>query len=167
MSAPNPGDIGLVAIRGRVGAAIRFGQWLVGDGYDHYEHAFVYVGNGEIVQAMPRGAERATVPTMSGPVVYLRCPTELGPAVAEAAVGFIGVPYSFVDYAAIALHRVRIPTPRLRAYIESSRRLICSALCDRAAEIGGWKLFDDGRWHGHVTPGDLYRLYAAQQRAAT
>jgi hypothetical protein len=161
---PNPGDIGLVAIRGRVGAAIRLGQWLVGDGFDHYEHAFVYIGGGEIVEAMPNGARRSTVPTTSGPVVYLRCPPALGPAVAQAALGFIGVPYSFVDYAAIALHRFRIPTPRLRRYIESSKRLICSAMCDRAAHIGGWKIFDDGRWFGHVTPGDLYRVYAAQNK---
>lgn len=163
MSAPHPGDIGLVAIRGRVGAAIRFGQWLCGDGWHHYEHAFVYVGAGEVVEGMPQGARRASIDQYDGrPVAYLRCPPDLGPAVAEAALGFIGVPYSFADYLAIALHRAGIPAPHLRAYIESSRRLICSALCDRAAEIGGWKLFDDGRWHGYVTPGSLYRLYSAQ-----
>jgi hypothetical protein len=163
MSAPNPGDIGLVAIRGRAGRAIRFGQWLVGDGWSDYQHAFVYIGGGEVIEAMPDGARRAAVPTMAGPVAYLRCPEQYGRAVAEAAIGFIDVPYSFTDYLAIALHRVRIPAPHLRAYIETSRRLICSQLCDRAAEIGGWHLFQDRRWHGHVTPGALYRLYEQQE----
>lgn len=161
---PQPGDIGLVAIRGRVGAAIRLGQWMVGDGWSKYQHAFVVVGDGKLVEAMPQGARTAPLDQYEGrDVAWLKCPPHLGPAVAEAAIGFIGVPYSFADYAAIALHRVRVPAPHLKAYIESSRRLICSALCDRAAEIGGWKLFDDGRWHGHVTPGSLHRLYAAQQ----
>ena len=166
MNGPNLGDIGLVDIRGRVGTAIRVGQWMVGDGWSRYQHAFVYVGDGHVVEAMPQGARRASLDQYVGrDVGWLRCPTQLGAAVAEAAIGFIGVPYSFVDYGAIALRRFRIPTPRLRAYVETSRRLICSQLCDRAAEIGGWKLFDDGRWHGYVTPGSLHSLYRAQQSA--
>ncbi len=161
---PRPGDIGLVAIRGRVGAAIRLGQWLVGDGWSNYQHSFVMSGPGSVVEAMPDGARVAPLDQYEGrPIAWLRCPPELGPAVAQAALGFIGVPYSFADYAAIALHRVRIPTPKLRAYIEMSKRMICSQLCDRAAEIGGWHLFVDKRWNGYVTPGSLHRLYLRQE----
>jgi hypothetical protein len=161
------GDIGLVAMRGRVGAAIRLGQWLVGDGYADYEHAFVAVGGDQVVEAMPGGALLTPLSRYEDcAIAWLRCPPRFGKAVAAAARSFVGTPYSFSDYAAIALHRFRIPTPRLRRYIEGSGRMICSQLCDRAAEMGGWKLFDDGRWHGHVTPGDLHRLYLAQEIAA-
>jgi hypothetical protein len=36
--------------------------------------------------------------------------------------------------------------------------LICSQLVDRACELAGVHLFDDGRLSGQVTPGDLYTL---------
>jgi hypothetical protein len=163
VSVPNLGDIGLVDIRGRVGAAIRLGQWLIGDGWSDYQHAFVYTGLGMVVEAMPEGARHARLNQYDGrSIAWLRCPPMLGQEVASAALGFIGVPYSFADYAAIALHRLRIPAPHLRTYIETSKRMICSQLCDRAAEIGGWHLYDDGRWHGYVTPGALYRLHLKQ-----
>jgi hypothetical protein len=41
--------------------------------------------------------------------------------------------------------------------------MICSQLADTAAAEGGWHLFEDGRWPGDVTPGDLYRLYQGQR----
>jgi hypothetical protein len=166
VSAPNPGDIGLVAIKGRVGFGIRVGQWLNGDGFANYQHAFVHVGRGQVAEAMPNGARIASLSQYDDcPLVWLRCPPELGQAVADAARGMEGVKYSFADYLALALRRARIPTPRLRKYIEGSERMICSQMCDRAAYLGGWKLFDDGRWFGYVTPGSLYGLAMAQQRA--
>lgn len=166
MTGPGVGSIGLVAIKGRVGLAIRIGQWLNGSGFIRYEHAFVYVGNGQVIEAMPEGARLARLDQYREcPIVWLRCPPTLGEAVAAAARGYEGVPYSFADYVAIALHRFHIPTPRLRRYIESSRRMICSVLADRAAHDGGWHLFDDGRWFGYVTPGALHQL--AGRLAAT
>lgn len=153
------GDIGLVAIRGRVGQAIRLGQWALGDGYADFEHAFVQIGADQIVEAEPYGARLAPLSQYDGrAIVWLHCPDQYRPMVAAAARGMIGVPYSFLDYGALALHRLRIPAPHLRSYIESSGHMICSQLCDRAAELGGWHLFDDGRWHGYVTPSSLYAL---------
>lgn len=176
---PKMGDIGLVTMRGWVGTAIRIGQWLNGDGFANYQHAFVHVGSmpaGDetetvpfVVEAMPGGALLTPVSyydrqvrVHGEPVLWLRCPDEYRNAVAAAAKGFVGVGYSAADYFALALHRFRIPTPRLKRYIESSGRMICSQLADRAAELGGWHIFDDGRWHGDVTPGDLYRVAIRQ-----
>lgn len=166
---PQSGDIGLTQIFGHVGRGIRFAQWFNGDGFADYEHAFVYVGTRvrdsdipgdgpKIIEAMPGGALLSPLAKYAPErVLWLRCPPEYGNAVAAAALGFQGVPYSFADYLAIALHHFRVPTPHLKAYIQSSRHMICSQLADRAAEIGGWRIFDDGRWPGYVTPGDLYR----------
>lgn len=160
---PQPGDIGLCKITGAGGKAIRFAQWLNGDGYADYEHAFVYTGGGEIVEAMPGGAVR--VENWHPDAVYLRCPDRYRDEVAGCARLLVGRPYSFADYAAIAAHRLHIPAPHLRRYIATSKHMICSQLADYAAEAGGWEIFQDGRWPGDVTPGDLYREYLRQPSA--
>jgi len=169
---PQPGDIGLTVITGAGGKAIRLGQWLNGDGFADVEHAFVVAKHRQglptvpwIVEAMPGGARYVKNWHPADRTVYLRCPDEHRDAVAEAARDMIGVPYSWADYGALALHRFHIPTPHLRHYIETSGHMICSQLADRAAEKGGWRLFADGRWHGDVTPADLNRLYVAQRLA--
>lgn len=165
-SEPGLGYIGLTAISGGVGRAIRFGQWMNGDGWSDYQHAFVHVGNGKIVEAEPGGAIESYVSRYAEETVrWLRCPEVLGPGVADAARSLLGTPYSFLDYGAIALHRLHVPAPHLKAYVQSSRHLICSQLCDEAAMLGGWHLFRDRRWPGFVTPGSLYRLYLLQVEA--
>lgn len=163
---PQPGDIGLTQIGGEVGFGIRFGQWLNGDGFADYEHAFVFIGSGLLIEAEPGGARKADIREYATDTIeWLRCPPEFGPAVAAAAITYPGTPYSFLDYAAIAAHRVHIPYPQLKAYIASTGHMICSQLADAAAQAGGWHLFTDNRWVGSVTPGDLHRLYDQQEQA--
>lgn len=157
---PPVGSIGLVKIRGGGGRAIRAMQWLNGDGFEDYEHAFVYVGNGEIVEAEPSGARVVPLSTYMGyEVLWIPCPQRYGAAVCAAARQFAAdrVPYSWLDYGACGLHHLHIPAPGLRRYIETSKHMMCSQLADRAASLGGWKLFDDGRFDGYVTPGALFK----------
>jgi hypothetical protein len=174
---PQPGDIGLTQIQGDVGKWIHVAQFLNGDvrfkelfrREKHVQHAFVVVDTdgspipGEVitvVEAQPGGAILAPLSKYSGrSVVYLRCPDEFRDEVAYQATTLIGTPYSFLDYLSLAARRLHIPAPHLRAYVASSAHMICSQLCDEAAKRGGWHLFDDGRWSGDVTPGDLYGLY--------
>ena len=166
---PQPGDIGLTRIHGGAGVAIRLGQWLDGDGYADYEHAFVVVqpvdGKTMVVEADPGGARHVPFDHDPAHTVYLRCPDRLRDAVSYAATRYTGVGYSAADYLALALHRLHVPAPGLRGWIGSSKRMICSQLADRAALDGGWHLFADGRWPGYVTPGELYDLYTEQQKA--
>jgi hypothetical protein len=63
-----------------------------------------------------------------------------------------GVGYSFLDYAAQALHSWHIPAPGLKGYIESTGHEICSEDVDLFEETGGTHLFDDKRWPGYVAP---------------
>lgn len=159
---PQPGDIGLVRVKGRVGALIRLGQWLNGDGARDYEHAFVFVGAGRIVEAEPGGALLGYLGEYADrPIAWLHCPAGRGPAVADAARQLIGRPYSWLDYLALAAHRLHIPVPGLRRYIGDTGHLICSQLADQAAQMGGWTLFADSRWPGFVTPGALDDLTKA------
>lgn len=165
---PQPGDIGLTVITGW-GRLIRLGQWLNGDGFADYEHAFVITEYraGEpkpwIVEAMPGGAQHVRLWHPADRTVYLRCPERYREAVAASARGLVGVPYSVADYFALAAARLHIPAPHLKKFVRDSHRLICSQLADTAAAEGGWHLFDDDRWPGDVTPGDLYALYRKQE----
>jgi hypothetical protein len=166
---PSPGDIGLVRIDGHVGQLIRFGQWLNGDGFRDLEHAFVMITDDALIEAMPGGARMKPL-TWYEPwdqVLWLRCPEEYREGVADAAYEYLGVPYSFADYASVAAHRLHIPAPHLRRYIATSKHMICSQLADQAAMDGGWNLFSDGRWPGDVTPGDLVRLAEQQEGGAS
>jgi hypothetical protein len=169
----------MVGIKGGVGKMIRVLQWANGSGFSKYQHAFPYAGNGQIVEAEPGGAiltklDERYVPSQ---VVWLKCPPEFGQAVAAAArllgphmddngVMVPGVPYSFLDYEALALRRLHIPYPHLKHYIESTKHEMCSQLSDHAAMLGGWRIFDDGRWPGDVVPNDLWRKYVEQEAAA-
>jgi cell wall-associated NlpC family hydrolase len=162
-TAPLPGDFGLTSIPGPVGFLIRVGQWLAGAGWADIEHAFVYVGDGMIVEAQPGGARETDLAQYSDrPILWstdkVPLTDEQRTAVVAAARSFIGVPYSFVDYLAIAAHRFHLPLPGLRTYVASSGHLMCSALVDRAEERAGVHLFRDGRWDGYVLPDSLGAL---------
>jgi hypothetical protein len=162
---PGPGDIGLVRMRGAEGRLVRVGQWLAGGGYADFEHAFVYLGGGELVEAEPKGARISALGEyVPASIVWLRCPDQYREAVAAAARGMVGVPYSWLDYFAIAAHRFRLPVPGLRGYINATGHEMCSQLADRAALLAGWHLFADGRWQGYVKPVDLYELAMAKMK---
>ncbi len=166
---PKPGDIGLTTIADWGGTGIKAAQKLMGCPFKAKQHAFVYVGvvaasgTRTIVEAMPGGAQVNQMWHPVGQTIYLRCPDELRIEVAAAALDMKGVPYSWLDYQAIALHHLHVPTPHLKAYIQSTGHQICSQLADRAAMLGGWHLFQDQRWEGYVPPCDLWRLYGRQE----
>lgn len=163
-SQPLPGDFAVVRMGGRGGRLIRIGQWLNGDGFADFQHAFVYVGDGELVEAQPGGAELRPL------AVYDNRPTRWSSgriqltddqrrAVVAAARGYVGTPYSVADYFALAAHRLRLPVgPVLRKYVADSRHMICSQLVDQCYLDAGVHLFSDGRWPGYVTPADLANL---------
>lgn len=160
---PPVGSIGLLAVRGWAGVAIRLGQWLDGDGTRNFEHAFVLTAvpsasrPAQIVEAEPGGCRSADLSEYSGrKVLWLACPPEYSEEVAAAAISYIGCPYSAEDYLAIAAQRLEIPGYKiLRRAVDRSRHVICSQMADAAASTGGWVLFADSLWPGYVTPADL------------
>jgi hypothetical protein len=164
---PAAGLIGLSPISGFTGKFIELSQWLCGEGFRQWEHAFVSLGGGLIAQAQPGGAVVAEL--SSHPVVYWceRIGYHLTPdlqAVASAARRYTqpgpwgphGVPYSFLDYDALALHHLGIPAPFLQSYIKSTMHQICSQLCSQSVDDTGSHLFSDDRWAGDVMPADIY-----------
>jgi hypothetical protein len=164
-----PGTIGLTQISGNVGKLIEIGQWLNGDGFKDWEHAFLLGPGGRILEAEPGGARVGNVSEYSS-IYWCTSIAKLTNAKTLTAVWagaqkYTGVGYSFADYFALAAHRLDIPGPALKNYIASSGHLICSQLCDQAYMDQGVHLFTDNRWPGYVTPEDLYNLDQALVKA--
>ncbi|MEU8914320.1 hypothetical protein [Streptomyces nigrescens] len=161
---PLPGDIGLTQISGITGRLIRLGQWINGDGFADYQHAFLVLPDERLLEAQPGGARIKPLSAYDGSSVLYVCPEGLTEqqrtALCAAATVYVGVPYSFLDYLAIAAHRFHLPLPGLRRYVASTRHMICSQLVDQVYQDAGVHLFADGRWSGYVTPMALYNLLA-------
>lgn len=161
---PLPGDIGFTRIGGALGAWIAAAQALTGDG-SRFTHVFVVVSDTEVVQAMPRGAELAALQnytTTPGRAAFSTGIVDYDPQardrVVAAARGMVGVPYSFLDYLALALIRWPLAHRLVARRVAGSGHLICSQLGDEAFLRAGLHLFADHRAPGDVTPGDLVNL---------
>jgi uncharacterized protein YycO len=158
---PLPGDFGLVSISGIAGFGVRLGQWLLGDGFSDFHHAFLVLDNGEVLEAEPGGARIVPLSNYDGTnAVYSDWDlTDAQRAdLVAAARTLVGTPYSWLDYLSLALHRFHIPAPHLRRFIADSGHMLCSQLIDAVYVRAGLHLFDDGRWSGDVTPADLTRV---------
>lgn len=158
MTGPLPGDFACVSVGGAGGFLVGLGERLCGDAFTQYQHAFVYTGDGEVVQAEPAGAQVARL-TGHRETLWSSGKIPLTPAqrqaIVRAALGYVGTPYSWLDYVAIGLHRLHVPAPGLKRYIASTKHMMCSQLVDQCYADAGVHLFADGRWPGYVTPADL------------
>jgi len=168
---PQPGDIGLTTVDGPVGWLIRLGQRLNRARHkaSRFEHAFLVLPDGQLIEAQPGGAQIVGLDEYAGRHVEYVAPAGLTDgqraAVCAAALRYLGVGYSAATYFALAAHRFHLPIPGLRAYIASSRRMICSELVDQAFQDAGVQLFADGRWSGYVTPADIYQLLGREAQS--
>lgn len=164
-----PGDFAAVRTRGDVGRLIRFGEWLNGDGFGDWEHAIFYAGGSTDLileaEAGPDGAK--LVPfhycpkdvLWSSGVQSLRLTNAQRAMAMDIAQRYKGTPYSWLDYGALALHRLHIPAPGLKQYIGNTGHQICSQLCDRARlDMGSHLFVKPPRWPGYVTPLALANL---------
>jgi len=169
-TTPLPGDFALARVHGLTGAFIRSGQRLIGDGAP-VQHAYVYAGGGFVVQAMPGGAELIPLEDAAEPVVWstgkIPVTDEQRMRICYEARELVGTPYSFLDYASIALAYYRIRPRWVRDYVASTGHMICSQLVDEVYRRSGVDLFPDGRIPGDVTPGDLWWLLNTKRVSST
>jgi hypothetical protein len=176
---PRLGDVGLTRISGSVGLGIRVAEFLNGDGWaGDIEHAFGIVGFDEpsvtwIVEAEPGGARKTTLHYPADQIEWIPCPDEFREAMARELLRLVGTPYSFLDYGACACHRLHLPVPGLREYIEDTGHCMCSQLMDLAASRAGWHFFgslavppSEPVWDGYATPRMLRRLVPPELQLA-
>jgi hypothetical protein len=165
---PLLGDFGLVH-RANGGKLDRIAQDLIEWGTDSpYCHAFVYVGNGQIVEAV-RHVKVSPVTSYqdivwsTGRLSPDQTPTQLQrQLIARAAMSYVGEAYNILDIVAIALAQ-----KRLGRQVDGSewwvRRLsddhmqICSQLVVNAWRMASIDLFP-GILAGLCSPGDLGSL---------
>lgn len=169
-----PGDFFLVSFDGKNpnlsdpnkwfmnGGLIRLGQWANGSGFSQYEHAGIYIGDGKVIEAQNGGVKIADVHKYDNmdtrwSTGIIKPTNEQRAHIVNAAKGYVGTPYSWVDYGALAAKRLKLGVlvPGLKGYVANSKRLICSQLVDQVYQDAGFHLFNDHRWPGYVTPGDL------------
>jgi hypothetical protein len=178
-----PGDFAVCPISGWGGAGIGWGERWLAHGraaatgaFDHWRHAVVYVGGGRCLQAEPGGSQLITRPVMDGDLWstgYLDPPDPGVRERAEAsATMWEHIPYSALDYLALAAHRARIPNlpvwpgrghlVNLQQFIGTTGHMMCSQLVDAFLAEMGWHLFTSPpRWPGFVDPYDLGALIQA------
>lgn len=154
---PLPGDFGLVSITGTVGRLIRVGQYLNGDGFRNFEHAFVVLDGGMLLEAEPGGARIRPLAQYDGTnVTYSDWPlTDVQRDRIVQARSLVGTPYSVLDYLSLVLVRLHIRPGWVARYVVNTGHMICSQMVDFCYVQAGVHLFDDGRIPGDVTPGDL------------
>jgi hypothetical protein len=163
MVTPQPGDFAVLPIQGQVGKLISIGEWLDGSGFTDYDHAVIYVGGNQTMGAYPGGAALETlpfpIPDVSDGWLWSTGHITLSDVqrtqIVANALACKNIPYSALDYFALAAHRLDIPVPGLKHYIGDTGHLICSQLVDLCYDKAGVHLFNDERWPGYVTPANL------------
>jgi hypothetical protein len=161
------GSFFLTTVPGWGGYLISLGQALAGDP-SRWEHAGIVIdADGTVVEAEPGGARIGHLSAYAGqPLLVCDGPVQealasespragLREVVVREARALIGTPYSALDYAALGLLHLHLPSTWVRRRVETSGHLICSALVDRAMCRAGIHLFSDGRYPGDVLPADL------------
>lgn len=136
--------------------------------YDTYETGVITAPR--VVEAMPAGARERdlSIAAWTADHVYVRpeYPDDgsgfpLGLTVAAAARRYVGTPYGFLTYAALAANFL-IPDghpmeSRIARRITDRGEMICSQLADQALTDAGFHVFKDGRLPQDVVPAELFR----------
>lgn len=166
----------LTRIAGPAGFLIGLAQALCGEP-SRWSHCGIIVSaDGAIVEAERGGARLAHIseyagrPVMvcDGPVWQAMagldvvdhrgcgvCEDALRRDIADGALALVHVPYSALDYLALALLHLHLPSAWVRQRVQRSGRAICSQLVDMALRRAGVHLWDDHRLPGDVMPADL------------
>lgn len=163
-----PGDIQLVRMGGTGGRVIRVLQFVYDGEWADYEHARLLVevtgpNEGLFFEAQPGGAVLAKHELdgdgrfWSSGILKPKPTQRAGMTMIARMYAEEKVPYSWVDYAALAARRLGLKSaPVIRDYVKSTGHMICSQAVARIWFEAGCPLFD--RWTGYVSPSDIYKL---------
>lgn len=129
---------------------------------DLFYHAFIYVGDNEIIEAEPSGAQRSPL-SKYDPASLLWSTGLISLTEAERntivayAESWVGTPYGWKTYLALAAYRFHIRTKWVRDTLASHREMICSQYIDACYAMAPYQLFP-GSLPGSATPAKLAGL---------
>ncbi len=154
---PSPGNYGVSHGSGMVGALIRHAteSWA--------GHAFLFVGNGMIIEAAPPATRLAPAASHPDAVWNLHEPLTQAQrtAIVARAHALLGTPYDYGAYIGFALEVLKLASGKeLEAVFKRDQWRVCSA--DVADEYGfaGVDLTAGLKYPNLVSPADLYNRIA-------
>lgn len=163
MTTYAPGSFFVTPVRGWVGWLIAFGQLCCRKPSSFGHAGIVTDADGTTMEAQPGGARPGNVTNYphalicDGPILGL--PEAQRAAARERVRQYAlmekGTPYSPLDYVALALLHLHLPSRWVRNRVRSSGHMICSQMVTAVFEDAGIDLFTDGRLPGDVMPADL------------
>jgi cell wall-associated NlpC family hydrolase len=160
-AVPNPGDVFVTRTGGFVAWAIRRLT------HSTVNHAGVYIGQGEIIEADPRDGLRYNGATEYPSAQWSAYPLTDAQraAIVKWSVDHLGIGYNFLDIVALGLaYSVHVPTPKwARRRLDSDRTLICSQAAAMALRAAGVDP-RPGEASGEITPEDLRVWMTADAR---
>jgi uncharacterized protein YycO len=147
---PREGDYGVVRSTGWAARLIQVGT------VSRWNHAFIYIGDGKIVEANPTGIAISPVSKYSN--IAWNQHEELTDAqrqkIVKRAKAFVGSKYGFRAILVIALKILGLKViPTLRRAAENENSVICSQLVAWSYSVAKKKISD--KPHAFTTPGDL------------
>lgn len=149
------GDFGVTRTGGFVAWCIRHIT------HSTVNHAFIYVGDGQIVQAQPGGAVLSPASDYPNAQWSKRpLPLTTRYRIAQVARSVIGTPYNWLDVVAQAFVRLFgwVAPQWAQDRLSDPKTLQCAQLVDYCYWKAGVDLFGDWRPAGLVAPSDLKDL---------
>lgn len=138
---PHLGDYFVVKTKGFFGRLIRLGT------DSGFNHAGIYIGNGKIVEANPKGVQISDVSKYDLPAwnKHEGLSAKQRVQIAIYAESLVGDPYSFWDIARLALRIIGLrlfADTRLMRYLVSKPEYICSELVAESYEKAGVRMYE-------------------------
>lgn len=135
---------------------------------DEYHHAFIYIGDNEIVEAEPGGARKASLDeydpaTLQWSTGLIELTDAQRNTIVAYADSFVGTPYGWKVYLALALSRFHIRLPWVTNTLDSNKEMICSQVVDVCYRMAGYRMFPKDL-PGSTTPAKL-AMFLRQLRA--
>jgi uncharacterized protein YycO len=126
-------------------------------------HAFVYVGNGQIIEAAPPYARIASAASHTDAVWNVRYPLTQAQrdAIVARAHALVGTPYDYPAYVGFALEVLKIRDgSQLDPVFRQDHWRVCSALVADCYAYAGLDLEAGLKYPNLISPADLYNLIA-------
>jgi hypothetical protein len=174
-TTPIAGDYGCVAIywitRTIFGRKVKLpnflGYAIMLQTWSKYCHAFIFIGDGKIVEAQPSGATVSPLSKYANKNIVWSTDdldTSQRQIIIAKARALVGKGYGFLDIFAQALVRFGLKNAWLWRIVESQDRYICSQLCSKCgvtARVFAWLCGEPDP--ALVTPAQLARRLATRE----